>query len=323
MASSGLFRGWFRRSNAPCANDVDQEVEEELMFHLRSLVDDELARGTTFDAAWDRAHGRFGSLRRYANACRGVVFNRHRFFQTSLVLLLAFAGLLAGWLLFEIRSLRQEHSTLVQSISRQATQTAETAGRPEDLTGRVLDRLGRPIGNASVAVILKTWPGGGYRQEAFSTTSDADGTFRLAGLVPLEGQYAIQAAALPPGYALTSTYRLIEEGSHPSPDPVLLQCDDASQITFVVQDDRGHPVANARVTPHSRRSSSGANHLVYFQSSGPFQASSDAAGRVGMGCFERGDEAEIYVQLPGKDWELHAIEIPHDGDTIIVPSQSS
>ena len=103
----------------------------------------------------------------------------------------------------------------------------------------------------------------------------------------------------------------------------MLQCDDASQITFVVEDVRGHPVANARVAPHSRRSSSGASHLIYFQASGPFQISSDAAGRVGMGCFERGDAAEIYVQLPGKDWELHTIAIPHEGDTIVVPNQSS
>ncbi len=323
MAGNGIFRGWFRRSDEPRASDVDEEIDEELMFHLRSLVDDELARGTAFDAAWDRAHGRFGSLRRYANACRGVALNQNRFVQTSLVLLLAFAGLLAGWLLVEVRSLRQEHVTLVESISRQATRPAEIASRRADLTGRVLDRLDRPIGDARIVVILKTWPAGGYRQEAFSTTSDADGTFRLADLVPLEGQYAIQAAALTPGYALTSTYRLIEEGSHPAPEPVMLQCDDASQITFVVQDERGHPVANARVAPHSRRSSSGETHLVYFQASGPFQTASDAAGRVGMGCFERGDEAEIYVQLPGKDWELHAIEIPHDEDTVIVASQSS
>src|SRR5205085_1735770 len=82
---------------------------------------------------------------------------------------------------------------------------------------------------ARVVVILKTWPGGGYRQEAFSTTSEADGSFRLSGLVPREGQYAVQTAALTPGYALTSTYQLKEEGSRSSLEPVTLQCDDASR----------------------------------------------------------------------------------------------
>src|SRR5258708_35733384 len=105
MAWSGLFRGWFRGSNAPCADDAEQEIDEELMFHLRSLVDDELAKGKTFDAARNRAHGRFGSQRRYAAGCRGVVFKNHRLVQTYLILLLAFLGVLTVCSLVVVRSL--------------------------------------------------------------------------------------------------------------------------------------------------------------------------------------------------------------------------
>jgi hypothetical protein len=323
MAWSGLFRGWFRGADAPPVDEAEQQIDEELMFHLRSLVDDELAAGTTFDAAWDRARGRFGSLRRYADACRGVVAGKHRILQLSLVLLLVITGAVAGWLLVEVRSLRQEHLRLAAAIASQPAHSEDLEVLRDDLAGRVVDRQGKPIPNASVAVILKTWPGGWYRQEAFSTTTDGDGTFRLIDLIPRDGQYAVQAAVMKTGYALTSTYRLIEEGSHATPEPVMLQCDDALQFTLVVQDEHGRPVANARATPHSRLSQSGESHLVYFQASGPFQITSDADGRIGMGCFERGDRAEIYVQLPGKDWELHAIEIPHDGDTVVVASQSS
>jgi len=285
------------------------------------LVNDELAGGSTFETAWDRARGRFGSLRRYAEACHRVTTGRHRIIPMALASLLLVA--VVGWLLFEVRLLRYGQLKLAAAAASQSARSPGVEVLRDDVTGRVIDQHGDPIGNANVAVILKTWPGGWYRQEAFATTSDANGMFRLAGLVPREGQYAVQAAVATPGYALTSAYRLIEEGSHPVSEPVTLQCDVASQITLVVHDELGRPVANVRVTPHSRLARSGVSHVMYFQASGPFQASSDAEGRVSMGCFERGDQAEIYVQLPGKEWELRTIEIPRDGDTVVVAGQSS
>jgi hypothetical protein len=323
MRNNGFFRNWFRGAQAPSVDQAEEEIDEELMFHLRSLVDDELAGGSTFDTAWDRARGRFGSLRRYTDACRGVAAGNHRVRQMLLALSLLLSVAIAGWLLLEVRSLRQEQLRLAAATASQPAHSVDIEVVRDDLAGRVVDRQGEPIRNASVAVILKTWPGGWYRQEAFSATSDADGEFRLAHLIPRDGQYAIQAAVVTTGYALTSTYRLIEEGSHPLPDPVMLQCDVASQITLVVHDEFGRPVANARVTPHSRLDRSGASHVVYFQASRPFQASSDAEGRVPMGCFEKGDRAEIYVQIPGEDWELRSIEIPHDSDMIIVTIHNS
>ena len=63
MAWNGIFRGWFRRPDAPRASDVDQEIDEELMFHLRSLVDDELAEVYIRLRSLESCHGRFGSLR--------------------------------------------------------------------------------------------------------------------------------------------------------------------------------------------------------------------------------------------------------------------
>lgn len=45
------------------------DVREELMFHFRELVQEQLASGKSFDAAWDTAQARFGSLARYESDC--------------------------------------------------------------------------------------------------------------------------------------------------------------------------------------------------------------------------------------------------------------
>jgi hypothetical protein len=334
MSWTRIFTARHRPVNAPPAHKSEDDIDEELMFHLRSLVDDDLAKGVPFDDAWRNAQQRFGSLRRYADACRSVTPANRLLFQGLPALGLVVLALLVGWLLVEVRSLRREQVALLKAQSRreeieQVRKVALAAtsspvpvnaalSQRNDLTGRVLDRQNKPIPDANVLVILKTWPGGRYQQEDFATTSDADGRFCLAKLVPSDGQHAVQVAVVKDGYALTSTYQLTEAGSHPSVDPVTFALDAAARITLVVHDVRGQPVANARVSPLSRRSLGGDSHAVYFQASEPVQVFSDAEGRVGLGCFERGDQAEIYLRLPGKDWERHAIRIPSEGDVVVV-----
>jgi hypothetical protein len=336
MSWTKRFDAWGRRSDSPAAADAEKEIDDELMFHLRSLVDDSLAKGLPLDAAWQRAQDRFGSLRHYSAACRSIPLKDHIMLQKFSALAVVVLTLLVGWLLLEVRSLEQ-HIALLDVKPREAVLIAQTptkaavkeapndamlSGR-NDIAGRVLDRHDGPLAGASVLVILKTWPGGRYQQEAFAAVTDAKGGFRLPRLIPLEGQYAVQMAAIKDGYTLTSIYRLVEEGSHPTLEPVTLHCDVASRITLIVHDSAGRPVANARVFPAARQSSTGETHLVYFQASKPIQTASDAEGRVGLGCFERGDQAEIYVQLPGQDWQRHAIAIPSDGDILVLSAAES
>src|SRR5262249_52004255 len=127
---------------------------------------------------------------------------------------------------------------------------------------------------------------------------------------------AIQIAALKDGYALTSAYHLYPDGPHPAAKPLKLALGSATNFTLVVRDERGQPVANARVVPSSRQSADGQQHLVYFQAAGPAQITSDSAGRVNLGCFERGDRAQVYVQVPGSDWKLHTLDLK-DSTSII------
>ena len=151
--------------------------------------------------------------------------------------------------------------------------------------------------------------------------TDGDGRFRLPRLVPRRGeQFAVQVAAVKDHWlaarrlAVSSNAR---RGTYDALDPVTLRCDAAAAITLVVQDGNGRPVPGARVVPSSRQAADGRWHLVCFQGSPPPRARADDEGRVGLKCFG-GDEGEIYVRLPGKDWELHAISIPAEGETVVV-----
>jgi hypothetical protein len=317
-------------AQGPAAAGDEDEVDEELMFHLRSLVDDNVARGMSSDEAWRNARERFGSLRRYSEACRGASFgNRLRWWGLPALGLLL-VGVLAGWVLREVRSLREAQVTILEAQSQMKDDAPPSApdsepprsdrpsGLHRDLAGRIVDRNNQPIAGADVLVILKTWPGGSYRQEEFATRSDRAGAFRLPALVPGEGQRAVLVAAVKAGYVLVSQYQLSRKGEPLESDSLTLQLDDGAPITLVVQDSLGRPVANARVAPASRRSPAGEIHVVYFQGSEPVHAVSDAQGQVDLSGFARGDQAEIRVQLPGQDWEKYAIEIPGEGDTVVL-----
>ncbi len=194
----------------------------------------------------------------------------------------------------------------------------EPAGPWHDLSGVVLDDNNQPLANSVVLVILKTWPGGQYQQQSFAASSDGQGEFHLPKLIPERGQFAVQVAALKSGYALTSEYQLHEGPGHHAPEPISLRLPEAAPLTLVVRDGNGQPAVGARVLPASRQSPGGQQHLVYFQGSEPIQTTADPAGCAGLACFRRGDQAEIYIQLPGRDWEHHTVMIPLNSDRIVI-----
>jgi hypothetical protein len=302
---------WIRELRAWCSGGQradspadGQQIDDELMFHLRLLVDDNLARGMPPDSAWQEAQRRFGSLRRYAEACRNSAPGSIVFRLAPAAALFMVGVFCGSWLL---------------TTGRQPPRTIA----PHDLTGRVVDRDGKPLADVTLLVILKTWPGGQYSQEPFTARSDSAGQFRLPELIPAEGQFAVQVAAVRSGYALASSYRLLKGPGPHSFEPVTLALGEASPVTLVVQDASGRSVARARVVPASRRSPDGERHLVYFEGSEPIQAVADAAGRVNLDCFALGDQAEVLIQLPGKQWEPHEIRIPKNAMTITVSAQST
>jgi hypothetical protein len=303
------------------------EIHDELTFHLRALVDENLAKGMPLEAAWDDAQQRFGSLSQYAAECRRAT-PRGRLaaglFGAGLVTVAA----LALWAVLQVREFAQ-----VQRAEKEAMRAAFAAERaalrqalvrdpqtatPVDYRGRVVDTAGKPIAGANLLVILKTWPAGRYRQQDFATVSDEDGAFCLPKLIPGAGQFAVQAAALKDGYALASRYDLVEaEGGRPL-KPAVLKLEQAVPVTLRVVDAAGQPIPGAAVVPSSRRTLSGQEHLIYFQGSEPARMACDERGLVTLRCFEPGDQAEVYVQAPGSAWKTCEVKIGDAGSTIDV-----
>jgi len=318
--------GW--RPNSPTAPGGD--VNDELMFHFRGLVNDRLAEGLPFEAAWERAEQQFGSVRRYDSECRALDAAQ-RFNWRPLLLLVSLGVVAWAWwsavelpgrrLGSELRLLRQEVQALRDVQLARTERPSESPVPPQtpapvDLAGAVEGADGKPLTEATILVILKTWPGGRYRQEAFTATTDADGRFQLPHLVPMDGQYAILVAALKDGFAFKSTYQLKRGQPVAQPDPIVLTLEQASHVTVVLRDADGQPIADALVAPSERKSRQGEDHLIYFQGSEPARRTTDAQGRVRLDCFLAGDQAEIYVQLPGDNWNSRRFEISGDDSVV-------
>lgn len=306
------WRPWF----ALPARESDESIDEELMFHLRSLIDENLASGMHSDAAWSEAQSRFGSLRRYADECRQV-FQKGRFMTQKLtaagLLLLSVA---TGWLAIEVRSLRY-----AQQVTRAETSNGKPAAERCDVQGLVVDHEGKPLADAHVLIVLKTWPDGWYREDDFATTSDSAGRFRMANLLPTVGHREVLVAAVKNGHALTSVYHEKSADQPPMIEPIVLKLDDAADVTVIVHDRGGRPVPSASIVPALRRTSGGQEHLVYLQAAEPIRVVSNRQGKVGLGCFQRGDEAEVWIQVPGEDWERRCITVPGDGEAVTLSSE--
>jgi uncharacterized protein (TIGR03067 family) len=300
------------------SDDLDRQIDEELMFHLRALVEEFQAQGLSTDEAWRQAQARFGSFRRHAAACQReshILWRSIKWFATGALALVAVAIALL-WI--EARHSRQAAVALLAQVQAQAAhasrvqeqQAEPAAGALADFSGTLRDDQAHPIAGASILVIRKTWPGGRYRQEDFQATSDEQGHFRLAQFVPTQGQFAIQVAALKPGYAFASHYTLVEEHQSHELEPLQLQLGSATPLQLTLRDRTGHPIAGAIVTPHSRQTGSAPEQLVYLQGSEPIQLRTDANGAVTLHCFQPGDHAGLHLQLLEGDYHQITFDVP-------------
>jgi hypothetical protein len=316
---------------------ADGDVNDELMFHFRALLNEKLAAGLTFDAAWEEAERQFGPMRRYENECHALQLEKRLNGRMAGGLAMVLLLPLVGWFAFEVPAgrlnnevhlLRQDLQALRQEQNQRLARfrVDGDGGDPAeavDLTGVVHGEDNRPLADATVLVILKTWPGGVYQQEAFTAKTGKEGGFKLPGLIPAANRYAILVAALKEGFAFKSVYQLKETKPIEKPDAITLRLERASQVTLVVRDGSGRPIPNAHVTPSARNSLLGESHLIYFQGSEPAHRMTDAEGRVSLDCFLTGDRAEVYLRLPGDDWGSREFDVADDNSVIEVAAATA
>lgn len=306
------------------------EVGDELMFHFRKLVDEKLAEGLVFDAAWEEAEKQFGPMRRYEYECRTGKLARHDKQRTLAVLVGVAVVAAAGWsglhlhwqreqdelrsLHYEVALLRQEQSARIAQTSRNGPSRRIAGGF--DLTGTIVDTNDDPVENATLLIIRKTWPEGGYRQEAFTATTNDEGRFALPEFVPAGEQYGIQVAALKDGFAFQSAYQLKDKTPIAKPDPIALRLERASQVVLVVRDGNGQPIANAGVIPSARTRPGGKDQIIYFHGSEQVQKTTDSQGCVNLNYFLTGDQATVYVHVPGDEWQSREFEVSSENQVV-------
>jgi uncharacterized GH25 family protein len=287
------------------------EIDEELFFHLRSRIEDNLAGGMSADEAWEDARRRLGSYRQNVEQCQQVAIRRNSLMTLSTVVVaLVLAG--GSWLMADWRARSLIAQQPVAAIALSAAATAD------DLKGIVTDDQGQAVADAHILLILKTWPNNQYHQEAFDTKTDAKGEFKFEELLPRQGQFAVQAAVVHDGFALASAYHLFKAGKRDLKvlKPLKFKVEKAVALSFVLKDASGKPIADAKVAPASRKNARGEEHSVYFQSAEPVMVKTDAEGKVSLSCFGRGDDAGLFVVLPDGNTTEASTKIPASGDVV-------
>ena len=179
---------------ATTADDVGDEPDVSFPQAGRRQVGRGVRRPTM---PGDRPEEQFGPMRRYDQECRMSQLSRHRRWRRLAATgCLAFAAI-SGWFVLqlhrnveqgrlrgEIALLRQEQAALKAEAVRGGYARRIAGGF--DLMGSFVDDSGRPLENVTVLIIRKTWPGGGYRQEAFTATTNDTGRFAMPEFVPSE-----------------------------------------------------------------------------------------------------------------------------------------
>lgn len=173
-----------------------------------------------------------------------------------------------------------------------------------DLTGRVVDEQSRPIENAHVLAVVKTWPQQAFRQQPYATTTRSDGSFEIRGVYPTKEEYAVQISVVAEGWVLKSQYVGLRDGRLEPLDFTLPRTDPLT-VRFASAD--GRPIEGVEVFPFERCNSAGERHTVYFCSAAPIVRSSDAYGAVPLPYYLPGDSGSLYVRQPGGTWSTQPI----------------
>jgi len=173
-----------------------------------------------------------------------------------------------------------------------------TLGPPVHVAGRVIDTSGSPVAAITVLAIQKTWPNNRYRQDALTATTDADGKFRFDKFASSGSQYAFLLTVIAEGYAMTSEYQVVENGSQQ--EEITLTVERSEPVVFVFQDSNGTPLPGVDACPSDRevdKSTTFLNYSMHMKNAGK---PSDEQGQLTFTAWKPGEAGSIYYRYQEK-----------------------
>lgn len=214
-----------------------------------------------------------------------------------------------------------EAGTVIDVVdSAKAIERYEIAKRSmarADLNGNVFDTNGKPIVEADVLLIIKTWPNNRFRQDDYAVKTDASGSFVLNGRIPLDGQYGVNAVVVGEDQAIASQYVLVKDPQGQPPEELDFKLSPSVKTRVVITDENGEPVAKALVAPSGRIAADDSEHIVYHQGSNPVWKKTDAEGAVMIDWFATGDLGKINIRPRGGEWQEKKIDMDEVSDGTI------
>ena len=169
-----------------------------------------------------------------------------------------------------------------------------SAANNTGVRGSVSDASGKPVVDARILLIHKSWPSGRFRQQPLETKTNDDGSFSF----PAENQHdqkeAFLVTVVKDGLAFQSVYVTKKAGE--AVDPFEFQMSDAISKTFLFRDSTGQPLANTVVALSGRTDVNSRKHLIYGASFPAVSYKTNAEGKVALNFFAVGDKALLHAE---------------------------
>lgn len=276
---------------------INSQIEDELDFHISCKVDELVEAGFSPTDAKAKAESMFGVRSDIVRECQKINYgNRILIERVAIATLIGFM-FAVGWLGHELISEKTSNSALTEKLLSITKLQNETS-----VIGFVVDDKKKPVVDAKVLLVVKTWPNNRFNMESFSTTTDEKGNFKFNDVFNKDQKAEFNITAISDGLQLTSKYIGDHAGSPLAPVSIRLK----PATTQVL--DIGQMFAGWKIFPNVR-TSRGVDHFVYASSKAEFDFTVDKNGQVKMNCFAPGDTVRFIIH-DGDDVDEVELKIP-------------
>ncbi|MFH1299766.1 MAG: carboxypeptidase-like regulatory domain-containing protein [Planctomycetota bacterium] len=313
-----MLRNWFRTLfsylRLPLIAHADremQDIREEIAFHLSASAEENRDAGMDQRQSQQAALEQFGDVHSVVQDCCHVSLSRHVFWHRIHQILTLILICAVGSLWFYTRNKPTANSDL-SALAPSGYSIAETRGK---IRGTVVTDRGKPVNAAHVLAVVKTWPPNGFRQNSYTATTRADGTFLIENAYPPEQDYEVQIAAIAEGHLLQSEYISMRQGTL---EPFRFLLKETSPFVLRFESRDGTPIAGVSAFPFERVEQNGNQHCVYFCSAKPIVQKSNRSGTISMPHFLPGEQFTVYVRFPDSDWQTRQLVIPEGKNELVL-----